>query len=208
MSLLDSTAAGIVLPEAVGPLIIRPLQAQSTALQVATQVQTASPTFRLPVVDLDAAAVIVFAAEVDASAWVDFNKARLLHRHRRGFKGVIARKRLCRTAELKPWLHRRNLRRALRWNRRNRPARLRFDAMWPQPRSDFFVGQRQDFEQPIAAHQIVLGTNRNRSRRSGRRRGILTADLARPGKGYANKPALKPRSVPKPRDRQRHVLRA
>lgn len=56
MSLLDSTAAGIVLPEAVGPLIIRPLQAQSTALQVATQVQTASPTFRLPVVDLDAAA--------------------------------------------------------------------------------------------------------------------------------------------------------
>jgi len=55
MSLLDSTAAGLVLPEVVGPLIIQPLRNRSTAMQVCTQVETASPKFRLPVVDLDAA---------------------------------------------------------------------------------------------------------------------------------------------------------
>jgi HK97 family phage major capsid protein len=55
MSLLDSTAAGLVLPEVVGPLIIQPLRNRSTALQVCTQVETLSPKFRLPVVDVDAA---------------------------------------------------------------------------------------------------------------------------------------------------------
>ena len=55
MSLLDSTAGGIVLPEQIGPLIIQPLRQRSTALQVCTEVQTLSPKFRLPVVDLDAA---------------------------------------------------------------------------------------------------------------------------------------------------------
>lgn len=55
MSLLDSTAAGIVLPEFVGPLVVQPLRNQSTALQIATEVQTPSPSFRLPVIDTDAA---------------------------------------------------------------------------------------------------------------------------------------------------------
>jgi HK97 family phage major capsid protein len=55
MALLDSTAAGIVLPEVVGPLIIQPLRNRSTAMQVASQVETLSPTFRFPVVNLDAA---------------------------------------------------------------------------------------------------------------------------------------------------------
>lgn len=56
MSLLDSTAGGIVLPEFVGPLVVQPLRARSTALQICTEVSTPSPTFRLPVVDLDASA--------------------------------------------------------------------------------------------------------------------------------------------------------
>ena len=55
MSLLESTANGILLPEFVGPLVIQPLQARSTALQICTEVQTPSQTFRLPVIDLDAA---------------------------------------------------------------------------------------------------------------------------------------------------------
>jgi HK97 family phage major capsid protein len=55
MSLLDSTAGGILLPEQVGPLIVQPLRQRSTAIQVATEIQTLSPTFRLPVVELDAA---------------------------------------------------------------------------------------------------------------------------------------------------------
>jgi HK97 family phage major capsid protein len=54
MSLLDSTAGGIVLPEVVGPLIIQPLRARSTAMQVCSTVETASPFFRFPVVQLDA----------------------------------------------------------------------------------------------------------------------------------------------------------
>jgi HK97 family phage major capsid protein len=55
MSLLDSTAGGIVLPEVVGPLIIQPLRNRSTAMQVCSNVETASPFFRFPVVQLDAA---------------------------------------------------------------------------------------------------------------------------------------------------------
>jgi HK97 family phage major capsid protein len=55
MSLLEASAGGIVLPEQIGPLIIQPLRQRSTALQVCTEVQTLSPKFRLPVVDLDAA---------------------------------------------------------------------------------------------------------------------------------------------------------
>jgi HK97 family phage major capsid protein len=55
MSLLEATSAGIVLPEQVGPLIVQPLRQRSTALHVCTNVETLSPKFRLPVVDLDAA---------------------------------------------------------------------------------------------------------------------------------------------------------
>lgn len=55
MSLLSAAAGGIVLPEQIGPLIIQPLRQRSTALQVATEVQTLSPKFRLPVINLDAA---------------------------------------------------------------------------------------------------------------------------------------------------------
>jgi HK97 family phage major capsid protein len=55
MSLLEAAAGGIVLPEQVGPLIVQPLRQRSTALQVCTNVETLSPKFRLPVVDLDAA---------------------------------------------------------------------------------------------------------------------------------------------------------
>src|SRR4029077_19077744 len=56
MSLLSAAAGGILLPEEVGPLILQPLRALSTAIQVSTEVTTASPKFRLPVVQLDAAA--------------------------------------------------------------------------------------------------------------------------------------------------------
>lgn len=59
MSLLEATAGGIVLPEQVGPLIIQPLRQRSTALAVCTNVETLSPKFRLPVVDLDAASTWV-----------------------------------------------------------------------------------------------------------------------------------------------------
>ncbi len=54
MSLLDSTAGGILLPEMVLPLVVQPLRQRSTAIQVCTEIQTLSPTFRLPVVQLDA----------------------------------------------------------------------------------------------------------------------------------------------------------
>jgi HK97 family phage major capsid protein len=56
MSLLEATAGGIVVPEMVGPLVLQPLRQRSTAIQVCTEVTTDSPKFRLPVVELDAAA--------------------------------------------------------------------------------------------------------------------------------------------------------
>lgn len=59
MAFLSDAAAGILKPEDVGDLIIQPIQQASVAMQVATQVTTASPTFRIPIVDEDA-----------SSAWV------------------------------------------------------------------------------------------------------------------------------------------
>ncbi|HZE17653.1 MAG TPA: phage major capsid protein, partial [Mycobacterium sp.] len=56
MSLLESTASGILLPEQVGPLIVQPLRQRSTAVQVCTEIQTISPKVRLPVVELDGTA--------------------------------------------------------------------------------------------------------------------------------------------------------
>jgi len=56
MSLLSAAAGGILLPEEVGPLILQPLRALSTAIRISTEVTTGSSKFRLPVVQLDAAA--------------------------------------------------------------------------------------------------------------------------------------------------------
>ena len=41
---------GIVIPEQVGPLIVQPVDRMSVAMQVSRVVETASPTFRLPLV--------------------------------------------------------------------------------------------------------------------------------------------------------------
>lgn len=59
MAFLSDAAAGILKPEDIGDLVIRPIQQASVAMQVATQVTTSSPTFRIPVVDLDAASARV-----------------------------------------------------------------------------------------------------------------------------------------------------
>jgi hypothetical protein len=50
MSLLSAAAGGILLPEEVGPLILQPLRALSTAIRISTEVTTGSSKFRLPVV--------------------------------------------------------------------------------------------------------------------------------------------------------------
>lgn len=55
MSLSSSTAAGLLRPEQLGPLIVQPLKAASTAMQISTNVDTLSPSFRLPVVVSDPA---------------------------------------------------------------------------------------------------------------------------------------------------------
>lgn len=59
MAFLSDAASGILTPEEVGELIVRPIQDESVAMRVATVVQTSSPTFRIPVVDTDAAAAWV-----------------------------------------------------------------------------------------------------------------------------------------------------
>ncbi|WP_094295464.1 phage major capsid protein [Mycobacterium neumannii] len=61
MAFLSDAASGILTPEEVGELIVRPIQDESVAMrpEVATVVNTASPTFRIPVVDEDAAAAWV-----------------------------------------------------------------------------------------------------------------------------------------------------
>lgn len=56
MTLLGSTAAGILKPEEVGPLIVQPTQEQSVAMQTATVIPTTTREFRFPVVTDDAAA--------------------------------------------------------------------------------------------------------------------------------------------------------
>lgn len=55
MSLNSSSAAGILRPDQVGPLIIEPLKTASVAMSISTNVSTLAPTFRLPVVVTDAA---------------------------------------------------------------------------------------------------------------------------------------------------------
>ena len=56
MTLLTSTATGILSPEQVGALIVQPVQQQSIALQVAQSVQTSSNSFRIPIVSADGVA--------------------------------------------------------------------------------------------------------------------------------------------------------
>lgn len=53
MSLLSSTAAGILRPEEVGELIVKPVQQLSVAMQIAKVVPTTSSKFRIPVVNSD-----------------------------------------------------------------------------------------------------------------------------------------------------------
>jgi HK97 family phage major capsid protein len=55
MSLSSTSAAGIIRPDVVGPLIIEPLKTASTAMTITTNVSTLSPFFRLPIVVTDAA---------------------------------------------------------------------------------------------------------------------------------------------------------
>lgn len=59
MAFLSDAAAGILTPEAVGDLVIKPIAQQSVALQVSSVVQTQSAVFRIPIVDADAAAAWV-----------------------------------------------------------------------------------------------------------------------------------------------------
>ena len=77
---------------------------------------------------------------VNPPAAVDFDKPRLVHRHRRRLERVVSRKGLRRTAELETGLHRLDLRGACGRNRCDRPARLGFDAMGSEPCRDLFVG--------------------------------------------------------------------
>src|SRR5215204_3359574 len=53
MALTTTSGAGILTPEEVGALVIRPLIETSVAAQVSTVVQTASHDFRVPVVSAD-----------------------------------------------------------------------------------------------------------------------------------------------------------
>lgn len=59
MTLLDSTAAGILRPEDVAPLIVRPITQASRAFAVSTVVNTASKDYRLPIVAADPSASFV-----------------------------------------------------------------------------------------------------------------------------------------------------
>jgi HK97 family phage major capsid protein len=56
MSLLTSTAGGILRPEEVGTLVVQPVARESVAFQIATVVTTASGEFRIPVIESDASA--------------------------------------------------------------------------------------------------------------------------------------------------------
>lgn len=55
MSLNTTSAAGILRPEVVGPLIREPLSKASNAMAVSTNVATTSTEFRIPIVQADAA---------------------------------------------------------------------------------------------------------------------------------------------------------
>lgn len=59
MTFLESAASGILRPEEVGDLIIRPITQASVAMQVTTVAQTSSAVFRIPIVDVDASATWV-----------------------------------------------------------------------------------------------------------------------------------------------------
>ncbi|GGP84482.1 hypothetical protein GCM10010278_73710 [Streptomyces melanogenes] len=60
MSLLTSSAGvGGITPDDYGPLIVQPVERESVALQVATQLTTTSTTVRIPVVQTDAGASYV-----------------------------------------------------------------------------------------------------------------------------------------------------
>ncbi|UXA19821.1 phage major capsid protein [Mycobacterium sp. SMC-4] len=61
MAFLSDAASGILTPEEVGELITRPIQDESVALrpEVATVVNTNARDFRIPIVDIDAAAAWV-----------------------------------------------------------------------------------------------------------------------------------------------------
>ncbi|MCH9732272.1 MAG: phage major capsid protein [Actinomycetia bacterium] len=68
MATLLASAAALVRPESVGPLLIEPLQDMSHAMQVATVLQTDSESYRLPVLrDEATAAWTQENAEIDLS---------------------------------------------------------------------------------------------------------------------------------------------
>ena len=68
MTLLTSTAAGVLSPEQVGTLIVQPVSRESIALQVATTAQTSSNSFRIPQVTADGvAAWVVEGSEITPS---------------------------------------------------------------------------------------------------------------------------------------------
>lgn len=68
MTLLTSNAGAILTPEEIGDLVIRPVQAQSIALQAATVIRTNSSHFRIPVVASDpSAGWVAEGAEISPS---------------------------------------------------------------------------------------------------------------------------------------------
>lgn len=56
MSLLRSGAGGIIRPEDVGELIVKPVEQASVAMQVSTVVKTKSASFRIPIITADSSA--------------------------------------------------------------------------------------------------------------------------------------------------------
>lgn len=56
MSLLSSGGAGILRPEEVGELVVKPVEQASVAMQVSTVVPTMSASFRIPVITADSSA--------------------------------------------------------------------------------------------------------------------------------------------------------
>ena len=62
---LSAEHVGILLPEDVGRLVVQPVDRLSVAAQVSTLVETASPEFRVPIVDNDITATwVAEAAEI------------------------------------------------------------------------------------------------------------------------------------------------
>lgn len=56
MALLSSGASGIIRPEDVGDLVVKPVERESVALTISNVVHTNSPSFRIPIITADSSA--------------------------------------------------------------------------------------------------------------------------------------------------------